>query len=152
MERDEAISLINQLIEEADKLLRDRNTFDSWRRKCRTVLDRIFGDESKQAANLANVSFRFYGMRQIGDTQTNTINQLVFLPPPDTFVPSRCRLPSKLRCPVQQPASSLIHKTCIGELLWAAECIGTTMPQDHKVLKQDSLPFGPCWHSGSATN
>ena len=69
MERDEAISLINQLIEEADKLLRDRNTFDAWRRKCRTVLDRIFGDESKQAADLANVSFRFYGMRQIGDNR-----------------------------------------------------------------------------------
>lgn len=69
MEADEAISLINQLIDDAEKLRRDRNTFDAWRRKCRTVLDRIFGEDSKQSADLGNVNFRFHGMRQLGDNR-----------------------------------------------------------------------------------
>lgn len=69
MEADEAISLINQLIDDTEKLRRDRNTFDAWRRKCRTVLDRIFGEDSKQSADLGNVSFRFNGIRHIGDNR-----------------------------------------------------------------------------------
>lgn len=69
MEADEAIALINQLIEDTDRLRQDRNTFDAWRRKCRTALDRIFGEDSKQSADLAKVSFRFNGIRQIGNNR-----------------------------------------------------------------------------------
>lgn len=69
METDEAISLINQIIDDTEKLRRDRNTFDAWRRKCRTVLDRIFGEDSKQSADLGRVSFRFNGMRDLGDNR-----------------------------------------------------------------------------------
>lgn len=69
MEAIEAVSLINHLIDDTEKLRRDRNTFDAWRRKCRTVLDRIFGEVSKQSADLANVSFRFNGIRQMGDNR-----------------------------------------------------------------------------------
>jgi len=69
MEADEAISLINQLIDDAESLRRDRNAFDAWRRKCRIVLDRIFGDDSMQSADLAKVSFQFYGVRQMSDNR-----------------------------------------------------------------------------------
>lgn len=69
MDADEAISVINQLIDDTEKLRRDRNTFDAWRRKCRTALDRIFGEDSKQSGDLAKVSFQFYGMRQMGDNR-----------------------------------------------------------------------------------
>jgi hypothetical protein len=69
MEANEAILLINRLIDDAEQVRRDRNTFDAWCRKCRTVLDRIFGEESKQSADLANVSFRFYGVCVLGDNR-----------------------------------------------------------------------------------
>jgi len=69
METDEAISLINQLIDDTERLRQDHNTFDAWRRKCRTALDRIFGEDSKQSGDLAKVSFQFNGMRQMGDNR-----------------------------------------------------------------------------------
>jgi len=69
MEADEAISLINQLIDDTERLRQDHNTFDAWRRKCRTALDRIFGEDSKQSGDLAKVSFQFNGMRQMGDNR-----------------------------------------------------------------------------------
>lgn len=69
MEANEAISLINQLIDDTEKLRSDRNKFDAWRRKCRAVLDRIFGENSTHSADLANVSFRFHGMRELGDNR-----------------------------------------------------------------------------------
>ncbi len=69
MNIDEAVSLINQLIEDTESLRSNRNTFDAWRRKCRAVLDRTFGDESTHSEALANVSFRFYGFRQMGDNR-----------------------------------------------------------------------------------
>jgi hypothetical protein len=65
----EAISLINQLIDDTETLRRDPNTYDAWCRKCRTVLDRIFGEDSKQYADLAKVSFRFNGIRNIDDNR-----------------------------------------------------------------------------------
>jgi hypothetical protein len=69
MEADEAVSLINHLIEDTEKLRRDRNIFDAWRRKCRTVLDRIFGEDSKQSSDLAKVSFRYNGVCVLGDNR-----------------------------------------------------------------------------------
>jgi hypothetical protein len=69
MEADEAISLINELIDDTDKLRQDRNRFDAWRGKCRRVLDRIFGKDSEESAELANVNFRFRGMRSIDDNR-----------------------------------------------------------------------------------
>jgi hypothetical protein len=69
MDKDEAISLINQLIDDTERMRRERNSFDAWRRKCRTVLDRIFGDDSKQAADLEKVSFRYNGVRAIDDNR-----------------------------------------------------------------------------------
>lgn len=69
MKSDEAISLINQLINDAENLRLDRNTFDAWRRKCRTVLDRIFGEDSTQSADLVKVSFRFSGVYALGDNR-----------------------------------------------------------------------------------
>jgi hypothetical protein len=67
MEANKAINLINDLIEDAERLRTDRNTFDAWRRKCRTVLDRVFGEDSKQSTDLCNVSFRFNGTYNLGD-------------------------------------------------------------------------------------
>lgn len=69
MNAPEAVALIDELIDDAEKVRQDRNTFDAWRRKCRAVLDRIFGDDSQQSADLAKVSFRFNGMRSIGDNR-----------------------------------------------------------------------------------
>lgn len=69
MEQNEAISLINQLIEDADRLHRDRTFFAAWRRKCNTVLVRIFGNGCKQSADLAAVNFQFYGVHSLGDNR-----------------------------------------------------------------------------------
>lgn len=69
MNNDDAISLINQMIEDAERVRRDGNHFDAWRRKCRIVLDRIFGDDSKQWTDLAKVNFSFYGACNIGDNR-----------------------------------------------------------------------------------
>ena len=41
MEKSEAVQLIKGLIEEADAVGRDRNLFDAWQHKCRTVLGRL---------------------------------------------------------------------------------------------------------------
>ena len=67
MDKSEAIRLVNALIEEADSVRRDGNYFDAWQRKCRTVLDRIFGTSSSQSQDLMNVDYNFYGNCDIGD-------------------------------------------------------------------------------------
>lgn len=67
MDRAEALQLINTLIEEADAVGRDTNLFDAWRRKCKTVLNRIFGEECSQFQDLIGVNFNFYGVSNLGD-------------------------------------------------------------------------------------
>ena len=67
MEVPEAVQLINILISEVDGVRRNGSLFDAWRRKCRTVLDRIFGDNSSQSQDLMNVNYNFYGNCNIGD-------------------------------------------------------------------------------------
>jgi hypothetical protein len=67
MEAPEAIALINDLIAEADAVRSNTNLFDAWRRKSRTVLDKIFGPESQQANDLLNVNFEFFGISTLGD-------------------------------------------------------------------------------------
>jgi len=62
-----AIQLINSLIQEADSVRCDRNLFDGWQRKCRTVLERIFGKGSRQSQDLMKVDYKFYGTCNIGD-------------------------------------------------------------------------------------
>ncbi len=61
MEATEATALINGLIKEIDSVRRDPNHVDAWRRKCRTVLDAIFGNESSQSNDLMAISFSFRG-------------------------------------------------------------------------------------------
>ncbi len=73
MDQQKAIGLITGLIEEAGSVRQDRNKFDAWRRKCRTVLDRIFGDESSQSKDLMDVNFRFCGMSQLGDNRPHVL-------------------------------------------------------------------------------
>jgi hypothetical protein len=67
MEATEAVNLIELLVADADAVSKNPNAFDAWRRKCRAVLDRLFGPDSKQAADLFNVNFHFYGICAIGD-------------------------------------------------------------------------------------
>ena len=49
MDAAKSIDLINKLIQEADVVRQKRNTFDAWRHKCSVVLDRVFGNDSKQS-------------------------------------------------------------------------------------------------------
>jgi len=63
----EAIELVKELIIEAEAVRRDNNLLNAWRRKGSAVLDRLFGDDSKQARAFLNVDFRFRGMRGLGD-------------------------------------------------------------------------------------
>ena len=67
MEKAEAIQLITGLIQEADKVRSNNNLFDAWQRKCRVVLDRIFGEDSQHAKDLMNVNYTFYGMYALDD-------------------------------------------------------------------------------------
>ena len=67
MEADEAISLINQLINEAENLRQDRDNLEVWCRKCRLIMDRIFGTDCKQNADLANISFRSSSLKAMKD-------------------------------------------------------------------------------------
>lgn len=67
MQAVESISLINGLIQEADAVRQNRNTFEAWRRKCRVVLDRIFGDDSQQSSDLMAIKYSFHGIRSLGD-------------------------------------------------------------------------------------
>ena len=69
MESTTAIELINGLIADADGVRRDRTTFDGWRLKYASVLDRIFGPESKQLEQLRKVSFRYVGVSVLGDNR-----------------------------------------------------------------------------------
>jgi hypothetical protein len=57
------------LIEEANAVRRDGSLFDAWRRKCKTVLDRIFGDDSSQSRDFLGVNYSFYGNCNIGDNR-----------------------------------------------------------------------------------
>jgi hypothetical protein len=72
MEALESTALIEGLIAEADAVRTNTNSFDAWSRKCRTVLDRIFGPESQQSTDLMNVNFRFHGACLMGDSSTVT--------------------------------------------------------------------------------
>ena len=67
MDASDAIPLIHQLIDDAEQVRRDKTTFDAWRRKCRTVLSRVFGANSQQSVDLDSVNFRFYGVCHMGD-------------------------------------------------------------------------------------
>ena len=69
MEKTEAIRLITGSIQEADSVRNNRSLFDAWRRKCRVVLDRIFGEDSQHANDLMNVNYNFYGMSIMGDNR-----------------------------------------------------------------------------------
>ena len=55
------------LISDVDAVHRDRDRFDGWRRKCRTVLDSIFGSNSSQSKDLMKIDYNFYGACNIGD-------------------------------------------------------------------------------------
>jgi hypothetical protein len=65
----EATQLVNALIDEAEAVRRDRNLFNAWQRKCRTVLDRVFGDHSSQSKDVMSVRYRFTGVRALGDNR-----------------------------------------------------------------------------------
>ena len=67
METAAAIALINELISGVAGVRGNTTLFDAWRRKCRTVLDRIFGEDSKQTADLMNVNFEHSGISYVGD-------------------------------------------------------------------------------------
>lgn len=69
MDKEQALTLIQHLINEAENVRTDGNKFDAWRQKCLSVLDRIFGDDSKQAKSLCDVNFRYYGISQLGDNR-----------------------------------------------------------------------------------
>ncbi|HUE71422.1 MAG TPA: hypothetical protein VMP01_11110 [Pirellulaceae bacterium] len=62
-----ATTLIKGLIEEADAVKRKPTNVDAWRRKCRTVLDQIFGEDSHHSQDLMTVDFQFYGICRLGD-------------------------------------------------------------------------------------
>jgi hypothetical protein len=70
VEKSEAVQLLNSLIDEVDAVYRDRNLFDAWQRKCRTVLDRIFGDKSSESEDLMNVDYDSCGIATIGDIRS----------------------------------------------------------------------------------
>lgn len=70
MDATEATELINGLIQDADALRRDRNKSNAWKLKCETVIDRIFGADSKQLKALQSVNFDFRGVRMLGDTES----------------------------------------------------------------------------------
>ena len=67
MEVSEAVSLLNDLINEVDAVLQNNNLFDAWRRRCRTVLSCIFGDNSSQSKDHMKVNYKFSGSCNIGD-------------------------------------------------------------------------------------
>ena len=60
MEKTEAGRLINGLVAEIDFLRGDRNRFEAWQSKCRTVIDLIFGDNSHQSRSFLDINYGFY--------------------------------------------------------------------------------------------
>jgi hypothetical protein len=70
VEKSEAVRLLKGLIDEADAVYRDRNLFDAWQHKCRTVLDRIFGDKSSESQDLMNVDYDSHGIVTLGDIRS----------------------------------------------------------------------------------
>ncbi len=64
-----AIPLINTLIAEADAVRAAPSRFDAWQRKCRTVLDRIFGENSSQSQDLMKVDYSPKGHYDDGDDE-----------------------------------------------------------------------------------
>jgi len=67
MEKQEALELIDELINEAEDVRRDKLSFDAWSRKYHVILTKIFGPKSSQLRSLKSVSYRHYGISQLGD-------------------------------------------------------------------------------------
>lgn len=69
MEKTEAIQLITGLIQEVGSVRNNRNLFDAWQRKCRVVLDSVFGKDSQHSRDLMKVNYYFYGSCNLGDNR-----------------------------------------------------------------------------------
>lgn len=69
MENTEAVQLITGLIQEADRVRHNTNLFDAWQRKCRVVLDHIFGKDAQHSKDLMNVDYCFHGIFVLGDNE-----------------------------------------------------------------------------------
>ncbi len=67
MQAEEAITRINELVEGAENLRHDQDNLEVWRRKVRVVIDRIFGSDSQQHADLKKASFQSSSMQAMND-------------------------------------------------------------------------------------
>lgn len=67
MQAEEAITRINELIEGAENLRHDQDNLEVWRRKVRIVIDRIFGSDSQQHADLKKATFQSSSMQAMKD-------------------------------------------------------------------------------------
>lgn len=67
MDKSQAVALIKGLIEEEDAVRADRSRFCAWQHKRRSVLGRIFGENSAQSQSLAGVDYNFHGVSLMGD-------------------------------------------------------------------------------------
>jgi hypothetical protein len=69
MDTAEAAAMVRQLIADVGSIRRDGVGFDAWRRKYHAVLDRLFGEGSKQLAAVESVNYQFSGLSTLGDSR-----------------------------------------------------------------------------------
>ncbi len=72
MESSEAISLINELLQECEVLASDRNKSIGWKTKGQAIISRVFGKDSDQAKSLTRISLRSWEWGATDDFRPQT--------------------------------------------------------------------------------